>query len=669
MKRILSILLCALMVVAIIPMSVFMVSAEDEVTDLYTNEFDTKMNPNGGSTTGCSREDNSDANDGKAMSVAYSTGVWKEPVALNNATGAVTVSLRFHTGTFGQYSNALYVNDVLMVTSNGQNKARLGGTTTSYPTASASCAQRWADVTVTISDLATGAGTVTYNDGTENLSYDFTLGEVTELNLQIGSGNSGSTLKVDYVKVTQVVPAVTPEPEPDPEPEVATNLFSTGAKEYAGWSNSSTDTYTVTPNGTDGDITVTFVTGNTNWQGKAYILTINGKTVFYGNGVSGSPAYSLGDDATTYSTYAGRTVTVVIDPVTGDASISDGKGNSANVNVGVISGDFNIVVGQNQTNSWNLTSLTVTQEAGNKLDTTTRAEYGYYNNDFTNVTSTGLIGTATINSSVEDGALKVQSSETNVWNVGSSNFPNDSIVSFKFMVPELAEGTSVRLLYSRTVSDYMINVSTNGVAMNIGTPAASVEAVANEWYTVTIIMTSTGSTVYCNGTLLGTSACTFAGRTGGWGLFNFNNAASDNTVTYYIDDLSVSTVADNAFVKVTGYQKTNVDAGKYNVRFIASVADLYAGQENVGFEITTTADGGKSWDKSTTTVYNSLTANYGTETVEASKLGGKYVTAMAITGIPSDLGTVELVVKPYVTINGAKIYGSAVTVTVNPVAE
>ena len=119
---------------------------------------------------------------------------------------------------------------------------------------------------------------------------------------------------------------------------------------------------------------------------------------------------------------------------------------------------------------------------------------------------------------------------------------------------------------------------------------------------------------------------------------------------------------------MTGYQKTVVDGGKYNVRFVASIIDLYEGQANIGFEVTC-AEHGKTWTKETATVYNYITENYGTKSVKASTLGGKYVTAYAITGIPAELGTVELVIKPYTTINGVKVYGNTVTVSVNPITE
>ena len=121
-------------------------------------------------------------------------------------------------------------------------------------------------------------------------------------------------------------------------------------------------------------------------------------------------------------------------------------------------------------------------------------------------------------------------------------------------------------------------------------------------------------------------------------------------------------------MRVGGHQTSVVDEnGKYNVRFVGVLSDLPAGSEKVGFEIKAPAFD-KTWENlSTNTVYYSLKANFGAETITAEKCGGKYITAAAITGIPEATGEIEFVVTPYVVfmIDGVetKIYGETVTVS------
>ena len=113
---------------------------------------------------------------------------------------------------------------------------------------------------------------------------------------------------------------------------------------------------------------------------------------------------------------------------------------------------------------------------------------------------------------------------------------------------------------------------------------------------------------------------------------------------------------------------TNVNAnGTYNVRFVAAIGELVDGQECFGFEISTTAAGGKNWLKTTDTVYSSISANYGTAEVTAEQVGGAYVTAVALTGVPAELGEIEFVVRPYTVINGVTVYGETVTISVSPI--
>ena len=139
------------------------------------------------------------------------------------------------------------------------------------------------------------------------------------------------------------------------------------------------------------------------------------------------------------------------------------------------------------------------------------------------------------------------------------------------------------------------------------------------------------------------------------------------SIEVYAEASEPEPTPDPEYIRIDGYLQSNVDGGIYNVKFVAAISDLVEGQECFGFEITTTADGGKSWVKTTNTVYSSITANYGTEEITAEDVGGDYIAAVVITGVPANLGAVQFVVTPFTEINDEIIYGEAVTITVNPV--
>ena len=180
------------------------------------------------------------------------------------------------------------------------------------------------------------------------------------------------------------------------------------------------------------------------------------------------------------------------------------------------------------------------------------------------------------------------------------------------------------------------------------------------------IVKSTGEgkvTVYNGNTVVASQNIRTLGEIGDTLKVKFG---SSNSCKLYIDNLYVGSYAP-ATMWVDGHQTTAVDAeGKYNVRFVGVLSDLPAGSEKVGFEISAPAFD-KTWDLSTSTVYYSLKANFGAETITAEKCGGKYITAAAITGIPADVGAIEFVITPYVVfmIDGVetKVYGKTKTVS------
>ena len=208
-KRILAFVLTVIMVAATMPLWLIAAYATDgnggDTVELYNNEFDTAMNPNGGTSSSCVREDYSNFADGKGMTV-YGGGVWKEPVTLNNATGEVVLTMYIYNNNFTN-QKTLSINGVQVCGGDENAHVLIGGVDKS----AAAKAWRRATITVTISDLTTGVANVKIVDEyTNTWEGTVTLGAISgKLDLQIG--DSTNSFKVDYVKVTQVATAVIEE--------------------------------------------------------------------------------------------------------------------------------------------------------------------------------------------------------------------------------------------------------------------------------------------------------------------------------------------------------------------------------------------------------------------------------------------------------------------------
>ena len=115
-----------------------------------------------------------------------------------------------------------------------------------------------------------------------------------------------------------------------------------------------------------------------------------------------------------------------------------------------------------------------------------------------------------------------------------------------------------------------------------------------------------------------------------------------------------------------GYQVKDDTAtdGSYSLRFLATVNSLDFAE--VGFEITAAyGSDSKPFTKSCKYVYQSVNAANGSVTAESK--GGDYLIALAITGIPEDVGEVTYTVKPFAktSTEATPIYGDAVTVVHN----
>lgn len=112
------------------------------------------------------------------------------------------------------------------------------------------------------------------------------------------------------------------------------------------------------------------------------------------------------------------------------------------------------------------------------------------------------------------------------------------------------------------------------------------------------------------------------------------------------------------------YQTTKPENGSFDLRLISAtnIEDL-ASYNHVGFNVTMMWYDEDGFPRSTeqivksTEVYESVLA--GGESVSAAEFDAKYLAAIPIEDIPADRGNVEIVVRPFMKIDGLRKYGKA----------
>ncbi len=110
----------------------------------------------------------------------------------------------------------------------------------------------------------------------------------------------------------------------------------------------------------------------------------------------------------------------------------------------------------------------------------------------------------------------------------------------------------------------------------------------------------------------------------------------------------------DAGIRVEGIQKN----GNNDLRFLALIDDLNA--DEIGFEITAEYGAQSVFvERTTKTVFTSIIA--ANEEKVAAELGGTYIAAAVITGVPQDVGDITFTIKAYRLIGGVKEYGATVT--------
>ena len=133
----------------------------------------------------------------------------------------------------------------------------------------------------------------------------------------------------------------------------------------------------------------------------------------------------------------------------------------------------------------------------------------------------------------------------------------------------------------------------------------------------------------------------------------------------YIQSITFSTDAETAddYIVAHGAQNRTDATG---VRFISVVKDIdLEDYKAVGMKITT-ADGDKNgaWDLSSTTVYTSLIGGGNDYTPDGEVSGGKYFSALTMTGIPSDANVTFIIVPYLIKTTGEMICGEPLNIDV-----
>ena len=150
-----------------------------------------------------------------------------------------------------------------------------------------------------------------------------------------------------------------------------------------------------------------------------------------------------------------------------------------------------------------------------------------------------------------------------------------------------------------------------------------------------------------------------------------NTLANGAGKDYHWNVINLAVYGEQIGATTYGTQ-AKVTGNSFAVRLIASLDDLLSYYDAAGFEVVASGEGIDSathtWDKAATTVYTSVYETVAGEPVERNAAyfnGGSYILAVTVSGISTDYGNVTLTFRPYVEINGARLYGEQVAHTYN----
>ncbi len=144
-----------------------------------------------------------------------------------------------------------------------------------------------------------------------------------------------------------------------------------------------------------------------------------------------------------------------------------------------------------------------------------------------------------------------------------------------------------------------------------------------------------------------------------------NTLANGEGKDYHWDVRNLAVYGEMVGATTYGSQ-VKIATDTYAVRFIATLELL--NYENAGFEIHVTGDGltaDKSWDKEIQVVYTTILAN-GESFTAQDLTGDAYIMAVSLNNISkAKYGNLTFTVKPYVEIDGVRLYGETGIVVYN----
>lgn len=173
------------------------------ITTLYSNDFSSAMNLNGGSAVNCELVDDSGADDGKAIKI-WGSGSWSETVSLNNAEGELVLTMRFYNNNFAS-GTTLSLNGVAIFGADANSSPVIAGVNQNASGKNF----RWGTLTVTVSDLSLGTASISYVDQYGNSwNGSASLGTISG-SVSISLGTYPNSFTVDSLALTQSAPMCT----------------------------------------------------------------------------------------------------------------------------------------------------------------------------------------------------------------------------------------------------------------------------------------------------------------------------------------------------------------------------------------------------------------------------------------------------------------------------
>ena len=134
-----------------------------------------------------------------------------------------------------------------------------------------------------------------------------------------------------------------------------------------------------------------------------------------------------------------------------------------------------------------------------------------------------------------------------------------------------------------------------------------------------------------------------------------------STVVYIKSMKAVASVEEYKNINCAGAQVAAGSASNTNkLRFLATLGEAsLTDYAKVGYVINAKLGSEtRTWDRSGTSVYSSVQANQ--KAVSAASLGGSYIVALELDGVPTN-AQITFEVTPYVVKDGDTVYGSTVT--------